>query len=162
MITADEPIFPNNVVSLCKTAFLEIDSDLTVLGRPLRPTDPQQCVGVMAQMWTPDETSQEIIGVSPGEPTLQQYLIGIQALVKHGDEEKGLAIHSILSSRVRAVLYRDESFRVALQGLSATDSGVTEAMRRWGVRTARYLANEIDAEWVYLSTLEFWIETEKR
>lgn len=162
MIVADEPIFPNNVVSLCKTAFQAIDQDIMVLGRPLRPLDPQQCIGVMAQMWIPEEDSVEIIGRSPGEPTLQQYLIGIQAMVKHGDEEKGLAIHSVLSSRVRSVLYRNESFRVALQGLSAMDSGVTEAMRRWGVRTARYLANEIDAEWVYLSTLEFWIETETR
>ena len=162
MIVADEPIFPNNVVSLCKTAFAGIDSSVLVLGRPLRATDPNHSIGVFGQMWTPDEESIEINGFQPGVPTLQQYLLGVQVLVKHGDEEVGSAIHSVLSARVRGVLYRNVAFRNTLGGLNATDSGVTESMRRWGVRTQRYLSNEISGEWLYLSTLEFWIETETR
>lgn len=162
MIVADEPIFPNNVVSLAKMAFQAIDSDLSVFTRPLRNTDPRQSIGVFGQMWTPDEQSMEMYGFNPGEPTLQTYMIGVQAFIKHTDEELGLAVHSILSNRVRSVLYRSESFRVALTSLSAEDAGVTESMRRWGVRTQRYFSNEIDAEWLYLSTLEFWIETEIR
>lgn len=162
MIEADEPIFPNNVVLLTRTAFKAIDVDLQVFGRPLRNTDPRQSVGVFGQMWTPDEESIEMYGLFPHEPTLQTYLIGVQAFVKHGDEEVGLAIHSVLSNRVRSVLYRNEPFRVALSSLSATDSGTIESTRRWGVRAQRYFSNEIDAEWLYLSTLEFWIETETR
>jgi hypothetical protein len=99
----------------------------------------------------------------PAEPTLQEYNLGAQAFVRDGDEEVGLAVHSVLSTRVRRVLYRDEPLRVALQGLSVTDEfGATETLKRWGIRTARYFSNEIDAQWVYLSTLEFWIETEIR
>ena len=162
MITADEPIFPNNVVALLKVALAGIDPDVSVFGRPLRPSDPAQSIGVFGQLWDPDEESIEMAGAFPGEPTLQRYQLSIQSLVKHGDEEVGQAIHSILSNRVRGVLYRNQALRVALGNLSAVDSGVIESMRRWGVSVQRYLSNEIDQEWVYLSTLEFWIETETR
>lgn len=162
MITADEPIFPNNVVLLTKIAMAGITSGITILGRPLRSTDPDHSIGIFGQLWDPDESSMEMHGFGINEPTLQQYLLGIQAFVKHGDEEQGLAIHSILSSRVRGVLYRNQAYRASLAGLSASDGGVTETLKRWGVRSQRYLSNEINAEWVYLSTLEFWIETETR
>ena len=101
-------------------------------------------------------------GLFPREPTLSQYLIGVQAFVKDGDEERGLAAHSVLSMRVRSVLYRDEPLRVALSSLSVTYQGVTERLKRWGVRTQRYFANDLEGQWLYLSTLEFFIETETR
>lgn len=164
MIAPDEAVFPNNVVILLETAFQGIDPDLSVFKRPLRPTDPVQSIGIVAQLWDPDEESVEMRGMfspGPSQPTLQRYLLGVQAFVKDGDEVRGLAAHSVLSNRVRGVLYRGEGLRLALQGLSATDSsGATERLQRWGIRTQRYFANEIESEWLYLSTLEFWIETE--
>lgn len=164
MITADESIFPNNVVELVSLSMANVDSDLFVTRRPLRNTDPQQSIGVFAQFWTPEEDSLEMRGVasaSPMEPTLQQYLLAAQAFIKHGDEEQGLAIHSVLSAHVRSVLYKDNALRLALQGLSVTyTTGAVETLKRWGVRTQRYFSSEIDAQWLYLSTLEFFIETE--
>jgi hypothetical protein len=161
VIVANESIFPNNVVELTAMAMQRIDTDLTVVRRPLRSSDPQQSVGVHAQLWTPDEESYEMIGALSREPTMQQYLIAVQAFVKHGDEEVGLATHSALSNYVRSVLYRDADLRVALQGLSVKYlNGTLETLKRWGIRTQRYFSNEIDAQWLYLSTLEFWIETE--
>jgi hypothetical protein len=160
MITADESVFPNNVVELLEISFQGIDPDLTVLKRPLRPSDPNQCIGVFPALWQPEEDSLEMGHSAPHEPTLAQYQIGIQAFVKDGDEIRGLAIHSILSKRVRGVLYRDQALRVALQSLYVSDGVSTESLRRWGVRTQRYMNNDIDGKFVYVSTLDYWIETE--
>ncbi len=160
MIDATIPVFPNNVVDLIAARSQSIDADLFVTKRPLRSSDPRQSVGVYSSLWTPDERSYEFDGNLPGIPTLQQYMIIVQGFVKDGDEESGLAVHSVLSNRIRAMLYKDNPLQVAFRGLSASSGTITERMRRWGVRSQRYFSNEIDAQWLYLSTLEFWMETE--
>ena len=94
------------------------------------------------------------------EPTLQQYLITVQAFVKDMDEERGLATHSVLSKMIRSMLYRDDPLRVALGSLSVTTDNSIERTQRWGIRQQRYFSNELSGSWLYLSTLEFWLETE--
>lgn len=164
MIDASEPVFPNNVVELLALRMNDIDTDVEVFRRPLRNTDPNQSIGVFAQLWTPDDTSLEMRGMTTGapqEPTLQTYHGSLQAFIKDGDEERGLATHSVLSASVRSVLYRDVPLQVAFRNLSVTyTTGAVETLKRWGIRTQRYFSNEIDAQWLYLSTLEFFIETE--
>ena len=161
MIDGTEPTFPNNVVELLASGLLMVDSDFRVFKRPLRRTDPNYCIGVFGSLWQPDEESLEIGHAAPNEPTLSEYQIGVQILVKDGDEERGLRIHSIASKRARSVLYRREDLRLALRGLAVTDSlGSTERTRRFGVRNQRYMNNDVDGMFVYLSTLDFWLETE--
>lgn len=160
MIDGTEPVFPNNVVELLALGLQVIDSELTVLKRPLRPSDPNQCIGVFPALWQPKEDSLEIGHRFPNEPTLSEYQIGIQGFVKDGDEVRGLTTHSILSNRIRGVLYRNADLRVALQSLYVYDGVSTERLRRWGVRTQRYMNNDIDGKFVYVSTLDYWIETE--
>lgn len=162
MILAEEPCFPNNAVDLIYTRAASIDSELERFRRPLRPDDPQQSFGVYAALWTPDEESNEMRGSRAHEPTLQRYTVMVQAFVKDGDEERGLAIHSVLSSRVRAMLYRDTPLRVGFGALSWSDAGnpATEHARRWGIRNQRFMSNEVQGSWLYLSSIEFWLETE--
>ena len=162
MIDVDDTVFPNNVVLKLAERYATLDADLAILRRPLRNTDPMQSVGVYAAMWNPDPESMEIIGGGRSEPTLQQYVISVQAFIRDGDEERGLAVHSVLSSLVRRVLYRDDTLRLALQGLSVETNGVTESLKRWRLLTQRYFNNDIDGQWIYLSTLELWMETEIR
>lgn len=165
-MTIDEntPVFPNNIISLLKVRSGYLDPPkLKVYQRPLRPSDPSETVGFFAAQWEPNNNSFEMTGQpspGPSEPTLQTYLIACQAFVKDFNEERGLAKHSVLSKMVRAMLYRDDALRVGLSALSVTMSGSTEQARRWGIRTQRYLSNEINTEFLYLSTLEFWLETE--
>lgn len=160
MIDDTEPVFPNNVVELVAAKMQLIDSDFVVLKRPLRPSDPNQSIGIFGTLWMPDESSLEIGGIAPAEPTLSSYQLGVQCLVKDGDEERGLTIHSIMSKRVRSVLYRDEALRVSLGMLYVTDGLSTERAKRWGIRTQRYMNNDIEGKFVYLSTLDYWLETE--
>lgn len=168
MLTADniEDVFPNNIVKYVALAMKNVDPDIQIFPRPLVNSDPQQSIGVFAQTWGPDPESVEMIGgMTPGPqvPSIQEYTLGVQGFVKHPQREVGLAIHAAMSQRIRRVLYTDPNLQVLLAQLSVDlDDGWTEAMRRWGVRTARYHSGEIDAQMLYLSTLEFWIETETR
>lgn len=163
MIEASDEVFPNNVTATMKSRFDLIDPDIPVLRRPLRESDPVQCIGIFASMWTPDQDSIEMRGsASPGpqEPTIGRYSITIQSFVKHMDEEIGSATHSVLSKMILAMLYRDEPLRIGLAGLSASLLGVTEQTKRWGIASQRYLNNQLASEWLYLSTVECWLETE--
>jgi hypothetical protein len=160
MIDPSELVFPGNVIELMAASFEIVDPDIMIFKRPLRPSDPNMSIGIWGSLWTPEEDSLEIGHSYPGEPTLSSYQIMIQALIKDGDEVRGLAIHSILSKRIRSVLYRNGALHVALQSLNVSDDLSTERARRWGVRTQRYMNNDIEGTFVYLSTLEYWVETE--
>lgn len=171
MIDASLSVFPSNVLDLLATRFdtvgtiddeIDLAQRITVLKRQLRPTDPIQAVGIAPMNWTPDESSFEIRGGFPGSsfPSLGRYWINIQGFVKDTDEIRGLAVHSVLSSRIKAILYYDTPLRIGLSTLAVSLGSVTERFKRSGVRLQRYLSNEIDGSFIYLSTLEFWIETE--
>jgi hypothetical protein len=160
VISADAAAFPNNVVSLVSSRIQLVDSDLQVFLRPLRRTDPDQAVGIFGSLWDAPQDSLEIGHFPFGEPTLQRYQLGIQALVKDGEEERGLAAHSVLSRAVRVVLYRDQAFRVALQALYVQDMYCIERTRRWWLGSQRYMNNDVEGKFIYLSTLEYWVETE--
>lgn len=163
MITSDATVFPNNIVELVALRATLIDPEIFVTKRPLRNTDPNQSIGVFAAQWTPNEQSKEMLGSAFAvQPTLSRYAITVQDFVKDMDEENGLNVHSVLSRMIRAMLYTDNPLRVALSQLSSTLNGSTEQSQRWGISQQRFFANEIGGEWLYLSTLEFWLETETR
>lgn len=153
-------VFPNNVVVIIADACADLDEDLSVFRRPLRPTDPAQSVGVFATQWDPNEESWEMQGRVPGEPTLQTYRVTIQAANKDTDQERGLAVHSIMSTLIRSMLVRNETLSLALRTLNVSLDGTTEQARRWGVRDQRYLSNEIRNQWIFLSVTDFWLDTQ--
>lgn len=160
MITTSTVVFPNNVVNAIKDQVELIDGDLFVTRRPLRHSDPQQSVGIFASQWVPDQESFEM-GSAFHEPTLSQYLISVQTFVRDFDEERGLAVSSVLSTLVRTMLHRNADLRVALRSLSVVIEGSTEKTGRYSVRTQRFHSNEIDGNFLYVSTLEIWLETER-
>lgn len=165
MIQPDDTQFPNNVVEITSTRFSLLDSDLHVVRRPLRNTDPNQSIGVYAADWMPNEDSKEFraLGdVHASTPTLSRYRIIIQAFVKDMDQERGLNVHSVLSRMIRSMLYTDAPLRDALTQLSATLDGATEKTKRWGITSQRFFSNDLSGDWLYLSILEFWLETETR
>lgn len=163
MIEVSDSVFPNNAVALLVARYQLLDSDLFVCPRPLRPTDPNQSIGVFGQVWSPQEDSYELGGNSypgSGQPTVETYSIGIQAFIKDMDEERGLAVSSVLAETTRTMLYHDEPLRVGLGSLETTVLGVTKRTASWKVGSQRYLSNEVDGNHIYLSTLELWLATE--
>jgi hypothetical protein len=167
MITGDEVAFPNNCVSLLAGRFKQLwvdpvlDEEATAIHlRPLTREDRSESIGIYPALWTPVEDSYEFLGRSPAEATLNRYLVMIQNYIKDGDRERGAAKHSVFATRTRNVLYRDAALRIAFPQLVVTDLGVTERVKRWGVQQQRFFSNELAGTWVYLSNLEFFIETE--
>jgi hypothetical protein len=58
------------------------------------------------------------------------------------------------------MLYGDQPLRVGLAALSVASGSSIERAQRWGIRQQRFSSNEIQGAFLYLSTLEFWLETE--
>lgn len=157
-IIAADLVFPENAIALIKARIpVAVDADLTVVRRPLRPTDPTQAVGVFASTFQPNETTIEIQSL---QPTLNRYSLIIQSLVKEYDEESGISVHSILSARLRSMFYRDVPLHVGLTALSVTVNNSVERMQRRGITTQRYLSNEVQGVFMYTSWIETWLETE--
>lgn len=152
--------FPNNVVVTLAQEFKGAAADGidTVLMRPLKPTDPDVSLGVFAMDWIPGEY--EMAGKVNIDPTLSTYHFGIHAFVKHGNREEGLLKHALLTKMVRLMLYRRESLRVRLSQLNEASFGVVERAQKWGIRQQRFMANELEGSFLFVSTTEFWLETE--
>lgn len=157
---SSEAIFPYNFVRCLNIVIPGIDEDVTTYNRPLRPTDPNYAVGIYGTLWQPNEESYEMGHNAPSEPTLNTYQVGVQTLTKDGDTERGLVVSSILANRVRTVLYRNEPLRLALGSLYVEEGNSRESMRRWGVRSQRYMSNDLEGTFVTISVLDLWIETE--
>jgi hypothetical protein len=157
MINADTPVFPNNVVDLISTRLVQLEPSIQVYRRPLRSTDGAMAIGVFGRQWIPKDDSREIGRL---QPTIQEYMISVQAFVLNADEERGLAEHSVLSHMVRSVLYNDQPLNVGFASLSVSLYGSAERYRRSEVRVQNYVSNEVHGSFLYLSTLEFWLQTE--
>lgn len=154
--------FPDNVVKVMAARFGQLWSpDVQIWRRRLKVTDDTQSIGIYPGTWEPDEQSYEIGPIAP-EPTVQTYRVMVQAFVKDSDEELGTSNHSVMNKAVRDTLYRDNPLRVGLSALSITTGGITERIQRRGITRATYLSNEISGVFFYLSTLEFWFETETK
>lgn len=157
------PVFPNNVVLLLKS---RIEIDLPLGGeihlRPLRRTDPNISIGLFASIWNPVEESIEMRAQpsNVAEPTIETYIVIVQCLYKHMDEEEGLSGSSVLSEWLRSMLYRDEPLRVGLATLTTSVGGVQKRFKKFRLGSQRYLSNEVGGSFAYLSTLEFTFETE--
>ncbi len=157
-------VFPNNVVQAvtavlegCHPAF-----DGHAFPRQLRPTDPNPCIGVFPALWIPVQESLEMGHHPVGEPTFQRYTISVQALNKDADKDIALARHSTIATLVRRTLYRSDPLRVMLRSLTANDGGVQESFRKLTIGTQRFLSNDVNGQFVFLSVLDLTLETEIR
>lgn len=159
--------FPNNVVDLVATQLAniemplppEVENQIRVVKRPVRDTDYTQTISVIPSLWVPNMDSLEMAG-GKNEPTIQQYTVAVEALVVDMDEERGIATHALLSSMVRLMLYRSLALRVALPMLEVDLSGYREKLTRWGISQQRFGNNQIGKNFVFLSTVDFWFETD--
>lgn len=147
--------FPNNVVDVLTEELGAVEGVEHVAKRPLNPPDPNMSIGVYALDWIPQGFE-----IGQYEPVLATYNYALQAFVKHANEEEGILKHTLLSKLVRSMLYRETSIRVRLGALTETSLGIKERTQRWGVRQQRFISNEISGQFLFLSTMELWLETE--
>lgn len=164
MISEDFDCFPNNVVNLLGAAMATIDTDISIVKRPMQMTDDDQTIAVVAIDWAPDTKTKEIAGVNPAQPTSQTYKIAVQGLIVDMDEEAGLMRNSAFAKLIRDILYTNQPTRIALsklEVLNGTGQWVEKALT-WDVVSQKYHNNEVDGNFLYLSTLELWFKTQVR
>lgn len=160
MINPSDEIFPNNILSRIAIRIpVAVGTGIEVIRRPLRPTDPNQAVGLYPDTWAPDEDSFEMSPQMKNIPTLQDYRIFVQSLVKHADEQEAINTHTVLAQRIRAMLYADTTLQLAFAELIDTSSGKTETAKRWGPRAQRFMSNEVKGSFLQSSITEFWLQT---
>lgn len=150
--------FPTNVIEVLHGRFTETFPDHEIQDRPLRYTDPARSVGLYVSTWVPDEENSKQIGQV--EPALSTYLVRVQNMIQAADEVDGRTMFTVDAKIVRAMLYRDPSLRVALGSLTEEMFGTIERLQRFGVRNQSFLNNELEGQFVFLATTDFWIETE--
>ncbi|ADD80803.1 gp017 [Rhodococcus phage ReqiDocB7] len=164
-IEGNEVMFPNNVVNVTAARIEDtFDLDGYVVRRPLTTLDPDESIGVVAATWVPTGKPEMGQRENPFENFSQGYSVMIQALIVDGDEERAIARHSILSTRVRRMLYRDPvllgTFLDRDAGLKVIADGVTETISKLEVRSQRFLVHKEEGSSRYLSILEFYFETQ--
>lgn len=156
-----EVFFPYNLVDIVATAMDDLDGRIKVLKRPLDTTDLDMSCSVIPSNWTPQVDSREMQGKFIPEPTLQQYVLVSQGMVKDFDEERGLRRHSQLARAIRVLLYRNPALQVALRAQAITDaSGTTERVQDLVQMDQQFLGNETDGEFIFLSSLRLRVVTQ--
>lgn len=154
-----EEAFPGNVVTVLKKYARTItppdDQVLTVVGRALRPVDPNFCVGIYSVDWRPDRYEIGNVG-----PSLAHYEYRIDLLVKHTNEEEARELHGNLAKAIRAMLYGDDALRAELGQVREESYGFRERVQKWGVRQQRFFTNDISGEFIFLAALEFYVDVE--
>ena len=172
-LNEDTLCFPNNIVNVLALALKDIDPDenvgqpnyyegVRVFKRPLDRIDGDKAVSVVAVNWRPVATSKEM--GKTAEHILQEYYIVVQVMVCDGEEERAIATHSLLATRVRHMLYRSPALAVVLPKLEVefgSIGGVTmrEKLVKWDVTTQNFLNHEINGMFVYLASLEMRFTT---
>jgi hypothetical protein len=162
VIDGDTQCFPINVVKLLALRAEQVidPGDTTVVKRPLGVTDPDQSISVVAVDWSPVQKSREMgQKTNPKEEVAQRYTIVVQTLINDADEDRASNRHSVFSKMVRDMFYRDQVLQVALPQLSVAVGGIEEVVSDWGVRDQRQMVNHSEGSFLYLSTLDFWVET---
>lgn len=158
--------FPNNAVdviaSRLKTNFDVIDpsGDTVVIKRPVTTMDGDQTIAVVPVDWGHKQPPE--MGRKPNqfENSAQAYTIMIQALINDMNEDKAIRRHSLFSTLVRRMLYRDTVLLSALSQLKVVADGVTETTLQYGVRSQQFLVTRKEASFQYLSVIEFGLETQ--
>lgn len=138
--------------------FATVEGVSSVLKRSLNPTDANGVLGLVCDSWTP--LDYEMGGRGFMEPSLVQYMFGVEHLVKWATAAEGNKVHREVAKAVRLMLYRDPAVQVSLRQLSVDEGTSRERFQRFYVGEQRFASNEIQGAFVFLSATVLVIETE--
>ena len=126
-----------------------------VVKRPAQEHDPSHTIAIHAKDWVPVEHE---MGMEA--PVISRYVYTLQVWVKHHDEAEGQRTHAILSKMMRTMLYLNADLEVAFAELTETQDGHAERFLRRGVDTQRFFASEMQRTFMFLSTIDFWVDAQ--
>lgn len=156
-------MFPYNVLDVIKTVlpvYFSIDDPSEpyhIVDRPLRFNDPKFGIGLFVTDWAPVAGHIESGQI---EPVVNRYLYRAQIMVKATSESEGRTRSGQDAAALRAILYRDDQLQLGLRSLSSDVLGYHERFQRFEVMNQRFLNTELSGSFVFLSTTNFYVETE--
>ena len=154
--------FPNNVIELTASRFELLDRGINVVRRMPSNDDPNFTLGFVPVVLTPNPSSYEMRGTgSFVGTTFKEYLVVIYAFCKDAMRERGQASHGVLTEIVEHILETDLTLRQSLGMLQSDVMGSQKRYQRHYIRQARYLANELDGNHLFLQATEVVFEIEK-
>lgn len=143
-----------NVVDAIAIRFSTVTGIDEVIKRQLHPEDPSKCLAVWPDDWNP--TSFEIGQI---DPAMSRYIYGVAYMTKTSDPEEGVADAALVAKTIRVMLYRDTALLQTLRQLNDPSLGMTERYLRHGA-SQKFFSNTIADEFVTISTLKLWVDTE--
>lgn len=146
--------FPDCVLEVLAARLRTLPGVNEVVIRPLDPTDGNGTIGLTAVGWEPVEY--EIGGHGP---TLSEYSVVIEHLVKHSDRVEGNRLHRSVARSVRMMLYRDTDTQVALRQIVHQTPDSRERMMKWSL-FQRFASNEINRSFFFVSATTMNFQTE--
>lgn len=138
---------------------LNDDNEYTILPRPIAPTDPNRSICIFPSDWSANPAD-KLLGVPNREPFENTYKMVIQNTVIHGDTEEGRRLFSVDAKAIRAILYRDQAFHVALTSQVETFMNSIERVLKYDVLRQEFMASKMPVGFMYLAKTEFVITTE--
>lgn len=155
-------LFPMGFIDPVIGAFernMNTNDEYSIFARPIGPLDADRTIGVFPNTWTANPED-KLIGVPNREPFQAIYSITIQNLVIHPDPIEGRRIFAIDSKSIRAILYRDAAFHLALAGLTESFMGSLERVKKYDVLRQEFMGSRTGISFLYLCKTEFIITTE--
>lgn len=129
----------------------------TVIQRPVRFMDPARTFSIFP-LERSEPPNSKIIGQL--EPLVKRYQYRAQSFMKHAVEAEGRALNALDAKMLEVVLYRDTTLAANLPTLSEELLGSRERFSRFGLGTSKYLNNEINGAYVFISQVDLWVESQ--
>jgi hypothetical protein len=149
--------FPYNVMQVLGDGLGNGMVDHSVVLRRLGTTEPELAIGVFPESLSLTAVSQEI---GTNEPTVTQYNLSVQNLVKSADREYAVNVSAVNSKIVRVLLYRSPVIQLGLAGLVEENLGSRERFQRLRVSRQRFMDGRIGQAFMFLTTTDVIVETE--
>jgi len=158
-------MFPMGFVAPIADAFERIlnasGNEFQVVRRPMNETDKSRTIAVFPTDWSA-QAEDKLIGTSNREPYQSLYRVKIESSYISGDSIEGRRQFSIDAKSIRAILYRDTAFHVALTSLTEVFMGSTEKVIKYDVLRQEFMAGKTTVGFQYVAVTELSITTEIR
>lgn len=151
-------MFPLPFVDAIADRFTTILTGYTVQTEPVDPLSSDKSVAVFPMSWTPEDGTVLIGG--NGEPTINHYHIRVQNLTIHGDIQVAYTQFTNDQRKIRAILYRDATLRVALAAMQETYLGSREGFKRMTVARQTTLPGRQRGAMYFLCETDIVIDTD--
>lgn len=152
-----DEVWPTNAIRVFVEELAQMEDIEGAVDRPLDPNDANKSLGVWAEGW---QAPRDAYQIGSNWPILGVYTFKIDLMVKGYDRAETQNTLSLLTKRLRAMLYRDEDLQVRLKQLSETAFGTTERFKVFRVTRQDFSSGQLGDTHIAASTTTLTVETE--